>query len=203
MTILNQLRIRRPDDWHLHVRDDAVMHQVLPESTRWFGRAIIMPNLKQPVVTTAQAIAYRGRIETAIPAGAIFKPLMTLYLTEQTDPADVREGFTRGHIVAAKLYPAGATTNSAAGVKQVDKIFPVLATMEEIGMPLLVHGEVVDPEIDIFDREAVFIDRVLSRVRERFPRLKVVLEHVTTRQGIEFVQSCDEFTAATITPITW
>jgi dihydroorotase len=200
VTILNQLRIRYPDDWHLHVRDGEVLQKVLPETTRWFRRAIIMPNLKHPVVTTAQAIEYRAQIEAACPANDPFTPLMTLYLTEQTDPADVRRGFTQGHVVAAKLYPSGATTNSAAGVKKVEAIYDVLATMEEIGMPLLVHGEVVDPDIDIFDREAVFIERVLNPVRSRFPTLKIVLEHVTTRQGIEFVQSCDEFTAATITP---
>jgi len=200
VTILNQLRIRCPDDWHLHVRDDAVLQQVLPETTRWFRRAIIMPNLKQPVVTTEQAIAYRSRIDAATPENARFTPLMTLYLTEMTDPDDVRRGFTEGHVVAAKLYPAGATTNSAAGVKNVEAIFDVLATMEEIGMPLLVHGKVVDPDVDIFDREAVFIDRTLSRVRERFPSLKIVLEHVTTRQGVEFVKSCTSHTAATITP---
>jgi dihydroorotase len=200
VTILNQLRIRYPDDWHLHVRDGEVLQKVLPETTRRFRRAIIMPNLKQPVITTAQAIDYRTQIEAACPASDPFRPLMTLYLTEQTDPADVRQGFAAGHIVAAKLYPAGATTNSAAGVKRVEAVYDVLATMEEIGMPLLVHGEVVDPEIDIFDREAVFIERILNPVRSRFPRLKIVLEHVTTRHGIDFVQSCDENTAATITP---
>jgi dihydroorotase len=159
-----------------------------------------MPNLKHPVITTAQAIAYRDQIKAACPATDPFTPLMTLYLTEKTDPADVRQGFAAGHIVAAKLYPAGATTNSAAGVKNVEAVYDVLAVMEEIGMPLLVHGEVVDADIDIFDREAVFIERTLSPVRSRFPKLKIVLEHVTTSHGIDFVTSCAENTAATITP---
>jgi dihydroorotase len=159
-----------------------------------------MPNLKHPVITTAQAIAYRDQIKAACPATDPFTPLMTLYLTEKTDPADVRQGFAAGHIVAAKLYPAGATTNSAAGVKNVEAVYDVLAVMEEIGMPLLVHGEVVDADIDIFDREAVFIERTLSPVRSRFPKLKIVLEHVTTSHGIDFVKSCAENTAATITP---
>jgi dihydroorotase len=196
----NQVRIRYPDDWHLHVRDGEVLQKVLPETTRWFRRAIIMPNLKHPVITTAQAIAYRDQIKAACPATDPFTPLMTLYLTEKTDPADVRQGFAAGHIVAAKLYPAGATTNSAAGVKNVEAVYDVLAVMEEIGMPLLVHGEVVDADIDIFDREAVFIERTLSPVRSRFPKLKIVLEHVTTSHGIDFVTSCAENTAATITP---
>jgi dihydroorotase len=196
----NQVRIRYPDDWHLHVRDGEVLQKVLPETTRWFRRAIIMPNLKHPVITTAQAIAYRDQIKAACPATDPFTPLMTLYLTEKTDPADVRQGFAAGHIVAAKLYPAGATTNSAAGVKNVEAVYDVLAVMEEIGMPLLVHGEVVDADIDIFDREAVFIERTLSPVRSRFPKLKIVLEHVTTSHGIDFVKSCAENTAATITP---
>ncbi len=196
----NQLRIRYPDDWHLHVRDGEVLQKVLPETTRWFRRAIIMPNLKHPVITTAQAIEYRAQIEAACPATDPFTPLMTLYLTEKTDPADVRQGFAAGHIVAAKLYPAGATTNSAAGVKNVEAVHDVLAVMEEIGMPLLVHGEVVDADIDIFDREAVFIERTLGPVRSRFPKLKIVLEHVTTRHGVDFVKSCAENTAATITP---
>ncbi|ANG63171.1 dihydroorotase [Marinobacterium aestuarii] len=196
----NQLRIRYPDDWHLHVRDGEVLQKVLPETTRWFRRAIIMPNLKHPVITTAQALDYRAQIDAACPASDPFTPLMTLYLTEKTDPADVRQGFAAGHIVAAKLYPAGATTNSAAGVKNVEAVYDVLAVMEEIGMPLLVHGEVVDADIDIFDREAVFIERTLGPVRSRFPKLKIVLEHVTTSHGIDFVQSCAENTAATITP---
>ncbi|UTW13226.1 dihydroorotase [Marinobacterium rhizophilum] len=196
----NQLRIRYPDDWHLHVRDGEVLQKVLPETTRWFRRAIIMPNLKHPVVTTAQALEYRAQIEAACPPADPFTPLMTLYLTEKTDAADVRKGFEAGHIVAAKLYPAGATTNSSAGVKNVEAVYDVLATMEEMGMPLLVHGEVVDADIDIFDREAVFIERTLGPVRSRFPKLKIVLEHVTTSHGIDFVKSCDENTAATITP---
>ncbi|MCP8689183.1 dihydroorotase [Marinobacterium sedimentorum] len=196
----NQVRIRYPDDWHLHVRDGEVLQKVLPETTRWFRRAIIMPNLKHPVITTAQAIEYRDQIKAACPATDPFTPLMTLYLTEKTDPADVRQGFAAGYIVAAKLYPAGATTNSAAGVKNVEAVYDVLAVMEEIGMPLLVHGEVVDADIDIFDREAVFIERTLGPVRSRFPNLKIVLEHVTTSHGIDFVKSCAENTAATITP---
>lgn len=200
MTNVTQLTIRTPDDWHLHLRDGEMLEAVAPYTAAHFGRAIIMPNLVPPVVRTEQANAYRERIQNALPESATFKPLMTLYLTEQTDPADVKAGFERGEVTALKLYPAGATTNSDAGVKNIDAVYPVLETMQEIGMPLLVHGEVVDPEIDIFDREAVFIERVLKKVRAQFPALKVVMEHITTADGVAYVKSCDENVAATITP---
>ena len=200
MSGIDKITIRQPDDWHLHLRDGEVLEAVLPYSSAHFARAIIMPNLVPPVVKSADAVAYRGRIEAALPSGDSFTPLMTIYLTEQTDADDVRQGFGNGNFVAAKLYPAGATTNSSAGVKNIEAVYPVLEVMQEIGMPLLVHGEVVDAEIDIFDREAVFIERVLSKVREKFSTLKIVMEHITTADGVAFVKSCDSHVAATITP---
>jgi len=200
MSSINQITIRQPDDWHLHLRDGEVLESVLPYTSAHFARAIIMPNLVPPVVKSADAIAYRERINAALPAADTFQPLMVLYLTEQTDPADVRQGFASGDIVAAKMYPAGATTNSAAGVKNIEAVYPVLEVMQEIGMPLLVHGEVVDADIDIFDREAVFIERTLSKVRAKFSDLKIVMEHITTAEGVAFVKSCDKNVAATITP---
>ncbi|WP_323763455.1 dihydroorotase [Marinovum sp.] len=193
------LTLRRPDDWHLHLRDGAMLRAVLPETTRHFARAIIMPNLVPPVVTGADATAYRDRIRAALPAGADFTPLMTLYLTEDTDPDDLAAAHASGLITAVKLYPAGATTNSASGVADFDKVRPVLEKMAEIGCPLCVHGEVVDPEIDIFDREAVFIDRVLDPIRRATPGLKVVMEHITTRNGVDYVKSSDAGLGATIT----
>ncbi len=192
------LTIRRPDDWHLHLRDGAMLRAVLPETTRHFARAIIMPNLVPPVVTGAQAAAYRDRILAAMPDGAAFTPLMTLYLTEDTDPADVRAAHASGLITAVKLYPAGATTNSASGVADFDKVRGVLETMAEIGLPLCLHGEVTDSDIDIFDREAVFIDRVLDPLRRATPGLKTVLEHITTRQGVDYARAQDTC-GATIT----
>jgi len=183
-----RLTLRRPDDWHLHLRDGAMLHAVLPETARHFARAIVMPNLVPPVVTADDAQAYRDRIVAALPAGARFEPLMTLYLTETTDPEDVRRAARSGLIRAVKLYPAGATTNSASGVRDFTRVIPVLETMAEIGLPLCVHGEVTDPEIDIFDREAVFIDRVLAPLRDSIPGLRVVMEHVTTGEGIAYVQ---------------
>lgn len=200
MSGTNQITIRQPDDWHLHLRDGEMLSAVLPYTSAHFGRAIIMPNLVPPVVKSADAAAYRERIAAALPGGSDFTPLMTIYLTETTDPSDVRQGFARGDFVAAKLYPAGATTNSAAGVKDIETVYPVLEVMQEIGMPLLVHGEVVDADIDIFDREAVFIDRTLSRVQATFTDLKIVMEHITTADGVAFVQSCENNVAATITP---
>lgn len=194
------LDIAMPDDWHVHLRDGELMQKVLPYTSRHFSRAIVMPNLTPPVVTTAEAMAYRERILSAKPADHFFNPLMVLYMTEQTDAEDLRKGFESGKITAVKLYPAGATTNSDAGVKDLEKIYPVLEVMEEIGMPFLVHGEVVDAEIDIFDREAVFIEQKLKPIRERFPNLKVVFEHLTTKDGVDYVKSCDEHTAATVTP---
>ncbi|WP_146589026.1 dihydroorotase [Puniceibacterium confluentis] len=193
------LTLRRPDDWHLHLRDGEMLRAVAPESARHFARAIIMPNLVPPVVTGAQAAAYRDRILAALPDGARFEPLMTLYLTEDTDPADVAAAHASGLVKAVKLYPAGATTNSASGVSNFDKVRPVLEKMAEIGLPLCMHGEVTDPEIDIFDREAVFIDRVLDPIRRATPGLRVVMEHITTAQGAQYARDGGEDLAATIT----
>ncbi|WP_204113972.1 dihydroorotase [Shimia biformata] len=193
------LTIPRPDDWHLHLRDGAMLQAVLPETARDFGRAIIMPNLVPPVVTGADAAAYRDRIMAALPEGMTFDPLMTLYLTEATDPADVRAAAESGLVKALKLYPAGATTNSASGVRDFDKVRPVLEIMAEIGLPLCVHGEVTDSDIDIFDREAVFIDRVLDPIRRATPGLRVVMEHITTSNGVDYVKANDRDLGATIT----
>ncbi len=193
------LTIRRPDDMHLHLRDGAVLRAVLPESARHFARAIIMPNLVPPVVTAAQAAAYRDRILAALPDGMTFEPLMTLYLTEATDPADVAAAHASGLVKAVKLYPAGATTNSQSGVTDFDRVIPVLECMADIGLPLCVHGEVTDPAVDIFDREAVFIDTILDPLRRRLPGLRVIMEHITTRQGVDYTKDSDETLAATIT----
>ena len=192
------LTLRRPDDWHLHLRDGAMLGAVLPETTRHFARAIIMPNLVPPVVTGAQAAAYRDRILAALPEGAAFTPLMTLYLTEDTDAEDVAQAHASGLVTAVKLYPAGATTNSASGVANFDKVRGVLDKMAEIGLPLCLHGEVTDEDIDIFDREAVFIDRVLDPIRRATPGLRTVMEHITTRDGVEYAKSQDNL-GATIT----
>ncbi|MCE0504523.1 dihydroorotase [Roseivivax sp. GX 12232] len=196
---MSTLTLRRPDDWHLHLRDGAMLKAVLPETSRHFARAIIMPNLVPPVVTGAEAAAYRDRILAALPEGADFEPLMTLYLTEDTDPADVRAAHESGLIKAVKLYPAGATTNSASGVKDFDLVRGTLETMAEIGLPLCVHGEVTDPAVDIFDREKVFIDQVLAPLREATPGLRVVMEHITTRDGVAYVRAGGPDLAATIT----
>ena len=193
------LTIARPDDWHLHLRDGAMLAAVCPESARHFARAIIMPNLVPPVVTGAEAAAYRERILAARPEGSNFTPLMTLYLTEDTDPSDVVQAHADGIVRALKLYPAGATTNSASGVRDFDKIRPVLDTMAEIGLPLCIHGEVTDPDIDIFDREAIFIDRVLDPIRSATPGLRVVMEHITTANGVDYVKANDTDLGATIT----
>ncbi len=192
------LEIRRPDDWHLHLRDGAMLAGVLPAS-RDFARAIVMPNLVPPVVTASDARAYRERILAALPEGQAFEPLMTLYLTEGTDPADVAAAHAEGLVAAVKLYPAGATTNSASGVRDMDKVMPVLERMAAIGLPLCVHGEITDPEIDIFDREATFIDRVLAPLRTRLPDLRIVMEHVTTAQGVDYIRASDDTLAGTIT----
>ncbi|HEY4366128.1 MAG TPA: dihydroorotase [Steroidobacteraceae bacterium] len=194
------LKIIRPDDWHLHVRDGATMASVIPFTARQFARAVIMPNLKPPVTTVAQAQAYRDRILAAVPARYRFQPLMTLYLTNTTSPEEIYAAKNSGLVIGAKLYPAGATTHSDAGVSEIEKIFPALGAMEECGLVFQVHGEVTDAEVDIFDREAVFIDRVLSRVADRFPRLRIVFEHVTTREAVQFVSSARAGVAATITP---
>ena len=193
------ITIPRPDDWHLHLRDGEMLKAVLPATAAHFARAIIMPNLVPPVVTSAQAAAYRERILAALPEGAEFQPLMTLYLTEDTDPDDVAAAKANGLVHAVKLYPAGATTNSASGVRDFDKIRPVLERMAEIGLPLCVHGEVTDPDIDIFDREAIFIDRVLDPIRRTTPDLRVVMEHITTRDAVDYARAQDDTLGATIT----
>jgi dihydroorotase len=195
----SQITIRRPDDWHLHLRDGAMLAAVAPETARHFGRAIIMPNLVPPVVTGAMAAAYRERILAALPEGSTFQPLMTCYLTEDTDAEDLAKAKADGIISAVKLYPAGATTNSASGVTNFDKVRPVLERMAEIGLPLCVHGEVVDGDIDIFDREAVFIDRVLDPIRKATPELRVIMEHITTKQGVDYARAGGENLGATIT----
>ena len=196
---MKTLTLRRPDDWHLHLRDGAVLKGVIGDTSRHFARAIIMPNLVPPVVTTEDAKAYRERIMAAIPAGDRFQPLMTLYLTENTQPDDVEEGKKSGLITAVKLYPAGATTNSHGGVRNLDNAMPVLERMAKIGLPLCVHGEVTNPEVDIFDREAVFIETVLEPLRRRLPELKVTMEHVTTADGINYIKSAERNLAGSIT----
>jgi dihydroorotase len=192
------LTIRRPDDWHVHLRDGEMLKAVAPYTARQFARAIVMPNLVPPVTTTEAAEAYRERIRAA--AGAGFEPLMTCYLTDDVDPDLLAVGHAEGVWVAATLYPAGATTNSASGVTDIRNIYPALERMQGIGMVLCVHGEVTDPEVDVFDREAVFIDRVLSHVRADFPDLKIVFEHVTTRDAVQFLESAGPHIAATVTP---
>jgi dihydroorotase len=193
-----ELTLVRPDDWHLHVRDGAALRAVVPHSARQFGRAIVMPNLRPPVVTVSQARAYRDRVLAAVPEGVAFEPLMTLYLTDATPPAEMRRAREAG-VVAIKLYPAGATTNSDAGVTDLKKVRATLAAAEKEGIVLLVHGEVTDPEVDVFDREAVFIERHLLALRRDFPALKIVLEHITTREGAQYVAEAGANTAATIT----
>ena len=192
------LTLTRPDDWHLHVRDGAAMAAVVPHTARQFGRAIIMPNLRPPVTTAAQALEYRARIQATVPAGVDFQPLMTLYLTDNTPPDEVARAKAAG-VVAFKLYPAGATTNSDAGVTDIRRTYPTLEALQREGLLLLVHGEVTDPAVDVFDREAVFIDQVLIPLRRDFPGLKVVFEHITTKEAAEYVAAADAHTAATIT----
>jgi dihydroorotase len=189
----------RPDDWHLHLRDGAHMASVLPHTARQFARAIVMPNLKPPVTTAADASAYRDRILAALPAGMSFDPLMTLYLTDNTDPDEIRRAQDTGFIHAVKLYPAGATTNSAAGVTDLRKCYKTLEVMQDLDMPLLVHGEVTNHDIDLFDREAVFIERVMRPLRRDFPELKIVFEHITTRDAAQYVAEAEGPIAATIT----
>ena len=198
---MGSITIRTPDDWHTHQRDGAMLEAVINQTARQFGRAIVMPNLVSPVITTADAAAYRDRIRAALtPENAGFEPLMTCYLTDTIDPEDMIAGHEAGVLTAAKLYPAGATTNSDSGVTAVETIYPVLEAMEKAGMPLLIHGEVTEDHIDIFDREAEFIDRILSSLIKRFPGLKVVFEHITTRQAVDFVQEAGPLVAATVTP---
>ncbi|MEO8731538.1 MAG: dihydroorotase [Rhodoferax sp.] len=192
------LTITRPDDWHLHVRDGDALHTVVPHAAAQFGRALIMPNLRPPVTSTAQALAYKERILAAVPAGINFEPLMSLYLTDSLPPDEIARAKDAG-VVAAKLYPAGATTNSDAGVTDLRKVYKTLEAMQRAGMLLLVHGEVTSPDIDLFDREAVFIDRQMIPLRRDFPELKIVFEHITTKEAAQYVQGADQFTAATIT----
>jgi dihydroorotase len=195
-----RITIRKPDDWHLHVRDGAMLKASLPFTAANFGRAILMPNLLPPVATTKDAAAYRERVMAALPRGSSFKPLMTCYLTDATDPDDVETGFRDGVFTAVKMYPANATTNSAAGVSDFTKIRRVLARMEKIGMTFLIHGEEADPEIDVFDREAVFIERRLKPMTKDFPGLRIVLEHLSSKEGVEFVRDAAPQLGATITP---
>ena len=197
---MTDLSLLRPDDWHLHVRDGAHLASVVPFTARQFARAIIMPNLKPPVTTVAAAAAYRDRILQAVPAAYQFQPLMTLYLTDTTAPKEIHAAKASGFIFGAKLYPSGATTNSDAGVTAIENIFPVLEAMQEADLVFQVHGEVTDPSVDVFDRERVFIDRVMTHVVERFPKLRVVFEHVTTREGVQFVKGARAGVGATITP---
>jgi dihydroorotase len=197
-TPADTLTITRPDDWHLHVRDGAALHAVLPHSAQQFGRALIMPNLRPPVTTAQQALDYRARILEALPAGSAFQPVMSLYLTDKLPPDEIERAAAAG-VRALKLYPAGATTNSDAGVTDIRKTYATLEAMQKHGLLLLVHGEVTDPAVDLFDREAVFIDRVMIPLRRDFPELKVVFEHLTTKEGAHYVRDANRFTAATIT----
>jgi dihydroorotase len=193
------LTIRRPDDWHVHLRDGAMLAAALPCTARQFARAVVMPNLVPPVTTTAAATAYRERILASLPPGSCFTPLMTCYLTDAADADEIVRGFRDGIWAAVKLYPAKATTNSAFGVTDIERIYPIFERMAAVGMPLLVHGEVTDPDIDIFDREAVFIERVLEPLVRRVPGLKIVLEHVTTREAVQFIEAAPPNVAATVT----
>jgi dihydroorotase len=196
---MNKLSLTRPDDWHLHLRDGAALASVLPHTARQFARAVVMPNLRPPVTTVTAASAYRKRILAAVPQGLRFEPLMTLYLTDNTPGSQIAAAKTSGFVHALKYYPAGATTNSDSGVTKLDAAFEALAAMEEFDVPLLVHGEVTAPGVDVFDREKVFIDTVLSRIVERFPRLRIVLEHITTAEAAQYVREAGDNIAATIT----
>ncbi len=195
----NTLTITRPDDWHLHLRDGSVLADVLPHTAAQFARAIVMPNLKPPVTTTAMASAYRDRILAALPKGMAFEPLMVLYLTDNTQPDEIRKAVESGFVHGVKLYPAGATTNSDAGVTDLQRCMPALEMMQELGLPLLIHGEVTDSEIDVFDREAVFIDRILQPLRKQLPQLRIVFEHITTQEAVHYVRDAEGPIAATIT----
>ena len=197
---MEEIEIIKPDDWHVHFRDGKILEAVVPETTRHFARAIIMPNLVPPILKGMDAVKYKKRIENAIPVNHRFLPLMTIYLTETTNKDDVREAYENGQVFAAKLYPAGATTNSDSGVKNLKKIMPVLEIMTEIGMPLLIHGEVTDREVDIFDREKVFIDQKLDFICKELPELKITLEHITTKEATMYVNEGNKNLVATITP---
>ena len=199
-SLTQSITLRKPDDWHVHLRDGELLKATLPSTANTFGRAIVMPNLTPPVITTKQALAYRQRICSLLPEDSDFEPLMTCFLTDTIDPEDVAHGFMDGVLTAAKLYPANSTTNSATGVTDIYKIYPVLEKMQEINMPLLIHGEVTDSDIDIFDREKIFIDSILSKVRTDMPELKIVLEHITTEDAVAFVSEAGDYTAATVTP---
>ncbi len=196
---MDTLTFTRPDDWHLHVRDGAALHAVVPHSARQFARAIIMPNLRPPVTTNEQALAYWNRVLNAVPAGSDFQPLMTLYLTDRTPPDEIIRASESDHLVACKLYPAGATTNADSGVTTITGIYPALEAMQRRGLPLLIHGEVITPHVDVFDREAVFIDQVLTPLVWDFPALKIVLEHITTEDAVDYVREAPTTIAATIT----
>ena len=198
--MIDSLTITRPDDWHLHLRDGEVLKDIVPHTARRFARAIVMPNLKPPVTTTAQAIAYRQRILAAVPEHSDFEPLMTLYLTESTSADEIRQARASGVVQAVKYYPAGATTHSEAGVTDLKRVYPILEVMAEENLPLLVHGEVVDPQVDVFDREAVFIDRVLLPLLQHIPGLRIVFEHITTKEAVALVMDTPERLGATITP---
>ncbi len=193
------LTITRPDDWHLHVRNGEVLSHVVPHTARCFARAIIMPNLKPPVTTVQQALEYRERVLAAVPKANSFEPLMTLYLTDNTSPVEIRHAVESPHVHAVKYYPAGATTNADSGVTDISHTYAAVEVMEELGLPLLIHGEVTDPDIDVFDREAVFIETVLIPLLQRYPKLRVVLEHITTQQAVEFILATEDNIAATIT----
>ncbi len=197
---MDKITLRKPDDWHLHLRDGEILAAIVPLTAKQFGRAIIMPNLVPPITGVEQALAYRERIMAAVPYGVNFTPLMTSYLTDRTDAKELERGYKEGVFYAVKMYPSGATTNSDSGITDLKNVHAVLEIMQKIGMPLLVHGEVTDPTIDIFDREAVFIDRVMAPMRRDFPELKIVFEHITTKQAIDYVLSSKSFTGATITP---
>ncbi len=197
---MKKIEIVKPDDWHIHFRDNEIMRQVVPESTRHFGRGIIMPNLVPPILSGSQAIEYKKRIIKSIPKNNNFKPFMTVYLTEKTKKNELKEAHDNGSVFAAKLYPAGATTNSESGVKDISRIIPVLEKMSEIGMPLLIHGEVTDKNIDIFDRERVFIEKYLEFIIKELPDLKITLEHITTKEAVEYVNGSKKNLAASITP---
>lgn len=196
---MNKITLTRPDDWHVHLRDGTAMQSVLPFTARQFGRAIIMPNLKTPLVTVNEALAYRQRILEALPPDSRFEPLMTLYLTEQTTAEEIHRVAETPHVMALKLYPAGATTHSASGVRRIESVYPILEAMQTHDVPLLVHGEVTDPAVDIFDREKVFIERHLEPLTRHFPALRLVLEHITTREGVSFVQGAGVNVAGTLT----
>ena len=197
---MKEIEIIKPDDWHVHFRDNEILQAVVPETTRHFARSIIMPNLIPPILNAKQAINYREKIKKAVPHTDSFEPFMTIYLTEKTNPTELKDSFISGSVFAVKLYPAGATTNSDSGVKDIKKIMPVLETMAKIGMPLLIHGEVTDKNIDIFDRERVFIDEKLDFICKKLPELKITLEHITTREATSYVSEGNKNLAATITP---